>query len=136
MRGAARLLALGLLAAPLAVALARRVAADDEAPAGSVPFPLTGSPTVRATEGQHVYVIDGAQVIPPNAEIHVEQRVQIVGIHHASLEIQGGLAAHGTEANWVVITNVNFSPTKAPQKGLHLDMVDLHGCAFKHAEGA
>ena len=133
MRCVTRFVALLLAAAPFGPLLpVRESAADDEAPAGSVPFPLTGTPTVRAG---HVYVIDGPQVIPPNAEIHVEQRVQIVGLHNASLEVQGGLAAHGTEAQWVVIRNVDFSPTKAPQKGLHFDMVDLRGCAFKHAEG-
>ena len=111
----------------------RGAGAADDPPAGSLPLPLTGTPTVR-NDGK-AYVIDGPQVIPPNAEIRVEQSVEIVGIHHASLEVQGGLTVHGTQGNWVKIKNVDFSPTKAPQKGFHLDMADCWNCTFRHAEG-
>ena len=120
------------LAFALLVAPSSPAGGADEAPAGSVPLPLSGTPTLRADKA---YVVDGPQVIGPNAEIRVEQKVLIVGIHHASLEVQGGLSVHGTQGNWVEIRNVDFSPTKAPQKGLHLDMADLHGCSFKHGEG-
>ena len=123
--------AIALACVPLlAVPVAR--AAGDAAPAPRA-LPLTGTPTVRA-DGK-AYVIDGPQVIPPNADVRVEQGVEIVGVNHASLEVQGGLSVHGTQGNWVKIKDVDFSPTKAPQKGFHLDMADLTHCVFRHAEG-
>jgi hypothetical protein len=118
------------LVALLGLRAPARPAVAEEA---GTPFPVGRSVTVR-DEGQ-AYVIDGAQVIPRGVEITVQADVRIVGINGASLDVQGGLKVHGTQDHWVRIENVDFSPTVAPNKGLHLDMADLHGCRFQHAQG-
>ena len=114
--------------------LTATAAPAEEAPAGALPFPVARTTTVRAKDGP-VYVIDGPTVIPKSVEIGVELDVTIVGINGASLEVQGGLKVRGTMDHWVTIRNVDFSPTRAPRKGLHLDMVNLQGVTFDHAEG-
>ena len=118
----------------LGALLATGPAVGEEAPAGSVPFVVSKSTTLRAGDGP-VYVIDGPVVIPPGVEIGVELDVRIVGINQASVEVQGGLKVRGTQDHWVKIQNVDFSPTRQPRKGLHLDMVDLEGVTFRHTEG-
>ncbi len=118
-----------VLGAPVTVT--KRARAED-APAGSIPLPLTGRQTVRA-DGKR-YVIDGKQVIPAGAIIRVEANVQIVGINDASLEVKGGFLVHGTQDCWVGITNVDFSPTVAPDNEIHFDMANLGGCKFVTSE--
>jgi hypothetical protein len=103
-------------------------------PPNSVLLPLTGKQTVRA--GANTYIIDGPQVIPGGSAIRLEKQVNVQGINHASLDVQGELAVHGTEDFWVHIRDVDFSPTKKPDGGLHFDMASLHQCTFKHGEGA
>ncbi len=106
----------------------------DAPPTGAVPFPVDKSTTVRAGDGP-IYYIDGPVVIPPSVEIGVELSVTILGINGASVDVQGGLKVRGTQDHWVRIRNVDFSPTRKPKKGFHLDMVDLEGVTFRHAEG-
>lgn len=108
------------------------LAAEDAASVG-IPMPLDKT-TILRPAGKP-YVIDGARVIPPGAEVTVERQVRIVGINGASLDVQGGLKVHGTQDSWVRIENVDFSPTKETKKGIHLDCCDLHGCKWKHGEG-
>src|SRR6187455_1396227 len=84
----------------------------EEPPAGAIPLPLKGRVTVRA-DG-HPYYVDGPQVIPGGANIRLEQRVKVVGINKASLDVLGGFDVHGTMDNWVRIENIDFSPTHAP----------------------
>ena len=103
-------------------------------PPGAVPFPVNKTTKLRAKDGP-VYFIDGPTVIPKNVEITVQLDVVIVGVNNASLEVQGGLKIHGTQDHWVKISNVDFSPTRAPSRGFHLDMVDLSNVRFVHAEG-
>jgi hypothetical protein len=103
-------------------------------PPGSVPLVCDRTGTIRA-EGKSYY-IDGAQVIPRSAEVTLQLGVTVVGINNASLDVQGGFKAHGTEDIWVTIRNVDFSPTTSPLKGVHLDMVDLVGCKWVHGETA
>ncbi len=118
---------LGLLTAAALPAVA------EEAPSGSVPFPVGKTQTLRG-KGT-VYVIDGAVVIPKKVEISVELDTKILGIRGASLEVRGALKVRGTQDHWVEIRNVDFSPTVAPFKGLHLDMVNLYGCKFVQGRG-
>lgn len=106
----------------------------EEPPAGAVPFPVKRTTIVRAENGP-VYYVDGPTVIPKNAEITVQLDVKIVGINGASLDVQGGLKVHGTMDHWVKIRNVDFSPTREPKHGLHLDMVDLQNFRLVHGEG-
>jgi hypothetical protein len=101
-------------------------------PAGSQPLVLDKTATIRAEGGS--YYIDGPCVIPRDVEITVQLGVTIVGINGASLDVQGGLKVHGTEGRWVTIRNVDFSPTRFPLRGLHLDMADLEGCTFRHTD--
>lgn len=102
-------------------------------PAGAVPFPVDKTTKLRAKDGP-VFFIDGPTVIPKNVEITVQLDVSIVGINGASLDVQGGLKIHGTQDHWVKITNVDFSPTRTPKRGLHLDMVDMQGVKFVHSD--
>jgi hypothetical protein len=120
----------GTALALLAVGPAARAPAEDGGE--RIPFPV-GKTTIVRAEGK-AYEIDGAQVIPPNAEVTVQLGVRIYGVNNASLDVQGGLKVHGTEGSWVVIDHVDFSPTVAPKRGFHLDMADLVGCRFKHGE--
>lgn len=106
----------------------------EQPPAGAVPFPVEKTTIVRAENGP-VYYVDGPTVIPKSVEITVQLDVRIVGINDASLDVQGGLKVHGTQDHWVVIRNVDFSPTHASKKGFHLDMVNLHSCRLVHGEG-
>ena len=122
-----------LLACALLVVTAASAWAE-EPPDGAVPFPVGRSTTVRADDGP-IFFIDGPTVIPKSAEIGVELDVKIYGINGASLDVQGGLKVRGTQNHWVVIRNVDFSPTRHPRKGFHLDMVSLYGVTFRHAEG-
>ena len=125
--GGVCLVAFGLLAAwPVATA---PVCARE--PKGT-PFPVTK--TTKLTAKRSPYIIDGPTVIPKTAEVTVQLGVRIIGINNASLDVRGGLKIHGTQDRWVKITNVDFSPTKMPHRGLHLDMVDFYGCKFKHGE--
>jgi hypothetical protein len=119
---------LGVVAVLPAVA----VRAAEAPPAGSIPLPIDKTGTVRA-EGK-TYYVDGAQVIPRSAEVTVQLGVRIVGINGASLDVQGGLKIHGTQDMWVHLEHVDLSPTRAPFKGLHLDMVDLDQCRWVHGE--
>jgi hypothetical protein len=118
----------------LALALAAPVRAAEPPPVGSIPLPLDRTGTVRA-EGK-TYYIDGAQVVPRTAEVTIQLGVTIIGINNASLDVQGGFKAHGTQDIWVTIRNVDFSPTRAPLKGVHLDMVTFEGCKWVHGETA
>ena len=122
------------LLASLAVLLSAAPAAAESPPPGAKPFPTNKSRKLRAKDGP-VFYIDGPTVIPKKVEITVQLDVQIVGIHGATLDVQGGLKVHGTQDHWVKITNVDFSPTRSPHKGFHLDMVDLSGVTFVHPEG-
>jgi len=115
------------------VVCARGPARAEDAPAGAVPFPTGKSQTLRGKGA--VYLIDGPIVIPRNVEIGVELDTRIVGINQASIDVQGGLKVRGTQDHWVRIEGVDFSPTRAPQKDLHLDMVDLRTCRFVHDQG-
>jgi hypothetical protein len=115
---------LGCLAAP---------AHAESPPPGAVPFPVERTGKLRAKDGP-VYYIDGPTVIPKNVEVTVQLDVEIIGINGASLDVQGGLKVHGTQDHWVKISHVDFSPTRSPSRGLHLDMVDLTDCRFVHAE--
>lgn len=125
----------GLLVVPaVLLAVFVQAARAEEAPANSQPFLTTKSTTLRGQGA--VFVIDGPTVIPKGVEIGVELGTRITGINGASLEVQGGLKVRGTQDHWVEIRNVDFSPTRKPLKGLHLDMVDLIGCKFVHTEGA
>lgn len=117
--------------APLQSACAEEPATA--APAGSIPFPTNKSQTLRG-DGK-VFVVDGHVVIPKKVEIGVEWGTKIVGINGAQLEVLGGLKVRGTVDHWVVIEDVDFSPTTAPFKGVHLDMVDFKRCRFVHGEG-
>ncbi len=110
------------------------VSAAEEPPEGAVPLTVHKSTTLRARDGP-LYYVDGPVVIPPAVEIGVELNVRIVGINGASIEVQGGLKVRGTQDHWVKIKNVDFSPTRRPRKGFHLDMVDLEGVTFRHEEG-
>lgn len=108
-------------------------AEGEQPPAGAQPFPVGRTTKLTARDGP-VFYIDGPTVIPKNAEITVQLDTQIVGINGASLDVQGGLKVHGTQDHWVKIEKVDFSPTREPKLGFHLDMVDLHGCRFVHGE--
>jgi hypothetical protein len=110
----------------------RATARGDDANAGGMPMPLDKTQILKA-EGKP-YLIDGARVIPPGVEITIQRGVRIQGVNNASLDVQGGLKAHGTETVWVVFQNVDFSPTSVSKRGLHFDMVDFIACKFKHAE--
>jgi hypothetical protein len=124
-----------LCTATLAIALTgvpREVAAED-APPGAKPLPLKGRVTVR--EKGSTWYVDGPQVIPKDAELRIAADVRIVGIHKASLEVQGSFEVHGTVDHWVVVRNVDFGPTLAPKGDVHFDMADLHGCSFVPPEG-
>lgn len=123
------LLLVGTLLVPALGGVPAPARADE--PAG-MPFPLDKTQMLKV-EGKP-YIIDGAKVIPPNVEITIQRGVRIQGINNASLEVQGGLKAHGTETVWVVIQNVDFSPTSVPKRGLHFDMVDFINCKFKHSD--
>lgn len=127
----ARAIVLALLLGAGATAGAR-VAHAESPPAGAKPFPLRKTTIVRGRGTR--YYIDGAAVIPRTAEITVQLGVTIIGINNASLDVRGGLKVHGTMGSWVVIKKVDFSPTSFPLRGLHLDMVDFHGCTFRHSE--
>lgn len=118
----------------IVLGVASGAARAEEPPVGAVPFPVDRTTKVTARAGP-VYYIDGPTVIPRKAEITVQLDVEIVGINGASLDVQGGLKVHGTQDHWVRILNVDFSPTRESHKGVHLDMVDLHGCRFVHEEG-
>jgi len=122
-------LSLLLLLAPAALAEGERP------PPGAQPFPTGHTTKISAHDGP-VFYIDGPAVIPKGAEITVLLDTQIVGINGASLDVQGGLKVHGTEDHWVRIENVDFSPTREPRLGFHLDMVDLYHCRFVHGEDA
>jgi len=128
-------IAVFVFALPAAVVLTAASAFAEAPPQGAVPFPVGKTTIVRAEKGP-VYYIDGPTVIPKHAEVTVQLNVEIIGINAASLEVQGGLKVHGTQDHWVVIRNVDFSPTVQPTRGLHLDMVDLYGCRFVHAKDA
>jgi hypothetical protein len=108
------------------------VADPQKPPEGARPLPIDKTGTVR-NDG-YPYYLDGAQVLPPTAEVTVQLGVRIVGINKASLDVQGGLKVHGTEGNWVRIEGIDFSPTREARRGLHLDMVDFRGCRFAHGE--
>lgn len=123
-----------VLAATFLFVLSANRAGAEAAPPGSKPFPVTRTTKLTAKTGP-LYVIDGPLVIPAGVEITVQLDVQIVGINGASLDVQGGLKVHGTQDHWVKIENVDFSPTRVSHKGIHLDMVNLYGCRFVHAEG-
>jgi hypothetical protein len=137
-RRAAPIAALAIAAAAAlgsgAVLVPRRVAAAEQAPAGSLPFPLSGRLTLRA-EGKP-YVVDGKQVLAAGSVVRVEANVRIVGINGASLDVRGGLKVHGIPGGRVRIERVDFSPTLAPDNEVHFDEADLSGCRFVHAEGA
>jgi hypothetical protein len=105
--------------------------ADDAASAG-IPLPLDKTQILRVEDKP--YVVDGAKVIPPNVELTVQRGVRIHGVNGASLDVQGGFKVHGTNTVWVVLRNIDFSPTSVPKRGLHFDMADVYGCKFKHAE--
>ena len=130
--GQHRALAVLLLGGALLVVLAQS-AHPEEAPAGALPFPTEKSQTLRGKGA--VFVVDGAIVIPKNVEIGVELDTRIVGINQASIDVQGGLKVRGTQDHWVKIEGIDFSPTRAPAKDLHLDMVDLRTCRFVHDQG-
>lgn len=124
-----------LWTATLAIALTgvpREVGAED-APPGAKPLPVKGRVTVR--EKGSTWYVDGPQVVPKDAEIRIEADVRIVGIHKASLEVQGSFEVHGTAGHWVDVRNVDFGPTLEPKGDLHLDMADLYGCSFVTPEG-
>lgn len=106
----------------------------EEPPSGAVPFPVHRTAKVTARDGP-VYYIDGPTVIPKSVEVTVLLDVQIVGINDASLDVQGGLKVHGTEGHCVKIRDVDFSPTRLPRYGIHLDMVHMRGCHLVHEEG-
>jgi len=101
-------------------------------PADAVPLPL-GKTAILGEFGS-TYYLDGACIIPRTVEITVQRGVTILGINGASLDVQGGLKVHGTQDTWVTIHHVDFSPTSAPLRGLHLDMVDFYDCTFKHSD--
>ena len=103
-------------------------AGEQAPPDGAEPLPVERTTTVRGRGT--VWYVDGPTVIPPSAEIRIELGTRIVGINNASLDVQGGLKIHGTEESWVVVENIDFSPTLAPKLDLHLDMVDFRGCKF------
>ena len=107
-------------------------AAAEEAPAGAIPLPVEKTTTLRG-DGK-VFVVDGHVVIPENVELGVEWGTSIVGINSAKLEVRGGLKVRGTVEHWVVIRNIDFSPTTNPKRGFHLDMVDFKACRFVHAQ--
>ncbi len=117
------------LLASVGGASAANPARADGGPPGSVPFPVGKTTTLRAP---NVYVIEGAKTIPVGVEVSVEADVRIVGTANASLDVQGALKVRGTQDHWVKIEDVDFSPTRTTAGGLHLDMVDLVGCKFRH----
>jgi hypothetical protein len=96
------------------------------------PLPVDKSQTLK-TEGKS-YVIDGPTVIPAGIELTILRGIRVLGINNASLEVRGGLKAHGTQGVWVVFQNVDFSPTSSPNLGIHFDMVDFQSCKFKHSD--
>lgn len=110
----------------------RGTARGDEAASTGVPFPVDKTQLLKV-EGRP-YVIDGAMVIPPGVEITLQRGVRVQGVNNASLDVQGGLKAIGTQGAWVVFQNVDFSPTSTPKLDLHFDMVDLHACKFTHTD--
>jgi hypothetical protein len=122
--------AIGVL---VTAALAPGSSADPAIPEGAVPLPLEGRRTVRH-EGKPYYV-DGPQVIPKGSAIRIEKDVRIVGVRGASLDVQGGFEAHGTQDHWVKIDQVDFGKTRRPETNFHFDMVDFQGCRFAHGEG-
>jgi hypothetical protein len=81
------------------------------------------------------YYVDGVQVVPPGSAIRLERDVRVVGVNEASLDVQGGFEAHGTQDHWVRIEDVDFSRTRRPETNFHFDMVDLVACSFVHADG-
>lgn len=126
---------LACLVVAAAFGSAPRVArAGDAIPPEGLRLPLTGKQTVR-NDGKNYY-LDGACVIPPGAEIRIEQNVRVYGLNGASLDVQGGLSVHGTKDSWVYFVNVDFSPTTSPDKMMHLDMASMHGCKLVHAQDA
>ena len=129
----ARLALALLVACGASVAPAARLSAAP-VPPGAVPLPLTGRQTVRADA--KAYTIDGKQVIPAGAVIRIESNVNIIGINGASLEVKGGLLIHGTQDSWVRVTDVDFSPTVAPDGQVQFDMADLGDCKFVTPEQA
>ena len=116
----------------VAVVQARRAQAEDP-PVGAAPLPVDRSTNVKAG-ATSVYFVDGPQVIPAKAKIRVEPGVRIVGVNEASLDVQGGLHLSGSADNWVVLENVDLSPTTAPAKGLQLSMVSLKRVRIEHTE--
>lgn len=123
-----------LVVSALVGSLPRDARAGDAIPPEGLRLPLTGKQTVR-NDGKNYY-LDGACVIPPGSEIRIEKNVRVYGINNASLDVQGGLSVHGTEDSWVYFVNVDFSPTKSPDKMMHLDMASLHGCKLVHGQDA